>query len=158
MPISSIGMTTSAIGSEHAHSAGAPSRRRRDLRHAVVTPFQRRIANPVGRRVARYLDSQAVLETIGRKSGVPRQTPIGGRRRGSTFWIVSEFGRKSQYVRNIIANPAVRLQIRGEWHAGTAVLLDNDDPRARLRDLPRLNSLLVRTVGSELLTIRVDLD
>ena len=129
-----------------------------DVRHALATPFQRHVANPVGRRVARFLNSQAVLETIGRKSGLPRQTPIGGRRRGSSYWIVSEFGRKSQFVRNIMANPAVRLQIRGTWFTGTATILDDDDPRERLRDLPWLNGLLVRTVGSDLLTIRVDLD
>lgn len=123
----------------------------------MVTPFQRHIANPVGRRVARFLSSQAIIETTGRKSGLPRQTPIGGRKVGSSYWIVSEFGRKSQYVRNIEANPNVRVQIRGTWHHGTATLLDDDDPRERLRDLPKLNSLLVRTVGSELLTIRVDL-
>jgi deazaflavin-dependent oxidoreductase (nitroreductase family) len=129
-----------------------------DRTRKLVTPFQRHIANPIGRRVGRLMNSQAVLETIGRKSGLPRPTPIGGRRVGSSYWLVSEFGRKSQYVQNILVNPNVRLQIRGIWHTGTAVVVDDDDPKDRLRQLPWLNSALVRLVGSELLTIRVDLD
>ena len=32
------------------------------------------------------------------------------------------------------------------------------DPVARLKELPALNSAVVRAVGSDLLTIRVDLD
>ncbi|MBO0853673.1 MAG: nitroreductase family deazaflavin-dependent oxidoreductase, partial [Nocardia sp.] len=77
---------------------------------------------------------------------------------GDSYWLVAEFGRDAQFVRNIMANPRVRIQIRGIWHTGTAVLLDEDDPRARLRQLPRLNSAVVRTLGSNLLTVRVDLD
>jgi deazaflavin-dependent oxidoreductase (nitroreductase family) len=120
--------------------------------------MQRWIANPVSRRVARFLPGQAVLETTGRKSGVARTTPIGGKLDGSTFWIVSEFGRQSNYVRNIEANPKVRLQLRGRWHPGTATLVDDDDPRQRLRQLPRLNGMIVGKVGTNLLTVRVDLD
>ncbi|PPJ08335.1 nitroreductase family deazaflavin-dependent oxidoreductase [Nocardia nova] len=130
----------------------------RDLRRRLAVPVQRYIAIPVGSRVARYLGGLAVLETTGRRSGQPRRTPIGGRLVGSSYWFVSEFGRDSQYVRNILANPKVRLQIRGVWHDGTAVLLDDDDARARLRKLNRVNSSVVRAVGSNLLTIRIDLE
>jgi deazaflavin-dependent oxidoreductase (nitroreductase family) len=124
-----------------------------DLKHRAVTTVQRRIANPILRRVP----LQTVLETTGRKSGLPRRTPVGGRRIGDSFWLVSEYGEKSQYVRNIKANPAVRVRIRGRWHTGTAHLLPHDDPRARLHALPRLNSTAVRLVGTDLLTVRVDL-
>jgi deazaflavin-dependent oxidoreductase (nitroreductase family) len=99
-----------------------------------------------------------MLETIGRKSGQPRRTAIGGRVIGKQFWMVSEHGGHSDYVRNIRANPAVRVRIRGRWHAGTAHLLPDDDARERLRNLPGVNSALVRLAGSDLLTIRVDLD
>ncbi|WP_235916465.1 nitroreductase/quinone reductase family protein [Antrihabitans cavernicola] len=129
-----------------------------DIRHRVSTPVQRRVANPIGRRVARLMSSQAVLETTGRKSGLPRQTPVGGRLVGSTYWMVSEFGRKSQYVQNLIADSNVRLQLRGVWRTGTAVIVDGDDPRERLRELPRLNSAVVGIIGSNLLTVRIDLD
>ncbi|MBN0044954.1 nitroreductase family deazaflavin-dependent oxidoreductase [Streptomyces actuosus] len=125
-----------------------------DLRFRATTAFQRRIVNPVLRR----LPLQTLLETTGRVSGLPRPTPVGGRRVGDAFWLVSEFGGRSQYVRNIAADPRVRVRIRGRWHTGTARLLPDDDPVARLRTLPRLNSAAVRSLGTNLLTVRVDLD
>ncbi|MGW2342539.1 nitroreductase/quinone reductase family protein [Streptomyces sp. NPDC001661] len=125
-----------------------------DAKHRLVTTFQRRIANPVARR----LPSHVLLETTGRTSGLARRTPVGGRRVGEAFWMVSEFGFKSQYVRNIQADPRVRVRLRGHWHSGTAHLLPEDDARARLGSLPRLNSAAVRGLGVDLLTVRVDLD
>lgn len=116
--------------------------------------MQRRVGNPILRR----LPTQQLLETIGRKSGQPRITPIGGRRVGNEFWLVSEFGERSQYIRNIKANNRVRLRLRGHWHTGTAHLVPDDDPRARLRSLPKANSAAVALFGTDLLTVRIDLD
>ncbi|MDJ0343452.1 nitroreductase family deazaflavin-dependent oxidoreductase [Streptomyces sp. H10-C2] len=124
-----------------------------EIKFRTVTSFQRRIGNPVTTR----LPNQTLLETTGRKSGLPRRTPIGGSRIGREFWLVSEYGEKSQYVRNIQAHPQVRVRIKGQWHTGTAHLLPEDDARARLKTLPRLNSAGVRAVGTNLLTVRVDL-
>jgi deazaflavin-dependent oxidoreductase (nitroreductase family) len=123
------------------------------LKRRIVHTAQRLVVNPVGRRLP-----LTMLETIGRKSGQPRRTAIGGRVIGKQFWMVSEHGEHSHYVRNIKANPAVRLRIRGRWRSGTAHLLPDDDATERLRSLPGLNSTVVRLVGSDLLTIRVDLD
>jgi deazaflavin-dependent oxidoreductase (nitroreductase family) len=123
-------------------------------RQRLVSFVQRHVANPVMRAVP----IQTLLETTGRKSGEPRRTPIGGKLDGRTFWLVSEFGERSQYVRNIQADPRVRVRVRGRWHSGTAVLLPDDDAKARLAALPRLNSAAVRAMGDNLLTIRVDLD
>ena len=127
--------------------------RQGEFRFRAITGFQRRIGNPLLSR----LPTQTLLETTGRTSGLPRRTPVGGRRIGDAFWIVSEFGEKSQYVRNIQAEPRVRVRIRGRWHTGTAHLLPQDDTRARLRTLPAANSVAVRLLGSDLLTLRVDL-
>ncbi|WP_062990709.1 nitroreductase/quinone reductase family protein [Nocardia anaemiae] len=126
----------------------------REVQHRVVTAFQRRVGNPILRR----LPTQQLLETVGRVSGQPRITPIGGRRVGKEFWLVSEFGDKSQYIRNIKADNHVRVRLRGHWHTGTAQLLPDDDPRARLRSLPKANSAGVRLLGTDLLTVRIDLD
>ncbi|MEV5181538.1 nitroreductase/quinone reductase family protein [Streptomyces werraensis] len=125
-----------------------------ERKYRVATALQRRVGNPLLRR----MPFQTLLETTGRESGLPRTTPVGGRRAGDTFWLVSEFGERSQYVRNIKADPRVRVRIRGRWHTGTAHLMPDDDPVARLRSLPRLNSAAVRAIGAELLTVRVDLD
>ena len=124
-----------------------------DRRFRATTAIQRRF-NPLLRR----LPFQTVIETTGRTSGLPRQTPVGGRRVGNVFWLVSEFGELSQYVRNIKADPRERVRIGGRWHTGTAHLLPDDDAVARLRGQPRFNSTAVRALGTNLLTVRVDLD
>ncbi|WP_055499189.1 nitroreductase/quinone reductase family protein [Streptomyces albus] len=123
-------------------------------RFRAVTALQRRIVNPVTRR----LPGQILLETTGRRTGLPRRTPVGGRREGRRFWLVAEHGNRAQYIRNIHADPRVRVRLRGRWYTGTAQPLPEDDARARLRSLPFLNSAVVRAVGTELLTVRVDLD
>lgn len=128
--------------------------RHNERKYRAVSGFQRRIGNPLLRR----LPFQTLLETTGRTSGLPRPTPVGGRRVEGSFWLVSEFGERSQYIRNIKADPRVRVRLRGRWHTGTAHLLPDDDPIARLRGLPRMNSTAVRAMGSGLLTVRVDLD
>src|SRR5947208_3744993 len=120
-----------------------------DLRDRITKAFQKRVGNPLTRR----LPTQTLLETTGRKSGQPRRTPLGGSRVGNQFWFVSEFGDKSQYVKNIQANPRVRVRLRGRWHNGTAHLVPDDDPQERLKSLPQFNSFGVRTFGTNLLTI-----
>ncbi|MGY6020388.1 nitroreductase/quinone reductase family protein [Streptomyces spinosirectus] len=127
--------------------------RHSESKYRAVTAFQRRL-----NAVVRRLPGHTLLETTGRTSGLPRRTPVGGRRIGDSFWMVSEFGERSQYVRNIKADPRVRVRLRGRWYTGTAHLVPDDDPVARLRTLPRMNSLAVRAVGAALLTVRIDLD
>ncbi len=122
------------------------------VRDAVVLRFQHHY-----NKVTRRLPFQTLLETTGRTSGRPRSTPIGGRRVGDTFWFVSEFGDRSQYIRNIMADPNVRLRLHGRWHRGTAHLMPEDDPWARMQNLPRVNNFGVRTFGTNLLTVRVEL-
>ena len=119
----------------------------------IVHTVQRVVVNPVGRKLP-----VTMLETIGRKSGQPRHTAVGGRVVDDQFWMVSEHGGHSHYVLNIEANPRVRVRIGGRWRTGTAHLLPDDDAVARLRQLPSMNSAVVKLVGSDLLTIRVDLD
>jgi deazaflavin-dependent oxidoreductase (nitroreductase family) len=125
----------------------------REVKRRMVTWFQRRIGNPVLVR----MPGRTVLETTGRKSGEKRRTPIGGRVVGRDFWLVSEYGEQSQYVRNIKADPRVRVRIKGRWRAGIAYLMPADDAKARLRSLPAVNSAGVRMLGTNLLTIRVEL-
>jgi deazaflavin-dependent oxidoreductase (nitroreductase family) len=106
----------------------------------------------------------ALLETTGRKSGKSRRTPVTDGLDGDTFWIVTEHGHRAGYVRNIQANPHVCVKVAGRWRSGTAHLLEDDDPRQRLRYIgsrrlwSRLNAATVLLMQTELLTIRVDLD
>jgi deazaflavin-dependent oxidoreductase (nitroreductase family) len=126
----------------------------------LTTALTRYLVNPVVKPLvrARLLRGWAILETRGRKSGLARRTPVGDGLIGDTFWIVAEHGRKAGYVRNIEADPRVRVLVDGTWRTGTAHPLPDDDPIARQRQLPSLNARFVRLMGTDLLTIRIDLD
>lgn len=121
----------------------------------------RRLVNWVARtglRLGIGKRETALLETRGRVSGQPRVTPISNGLQGDTFWIVTEHGHQAQYVRNIQADPHVRVYANGRWRSGTAHFVEGDDTAARLRTLPPKNARIVQRVGTEHLTIRVDLD
>src|SRR5215210_2664705 len=121
-----------------------------------------RLLNPVMRRALEagvVPRGWALLETTGRRSGQPRRVPVGNGLRGAQFWIVAEHGRHADYVRNIERDPRVRVKVGRRWYAGTAHLLDDDHPLARLRRLRRpLNDAGLRLMASELLVVRIDLD
>jgi deazaflavin-dependent oxidoreductase (nitroreductase family) len=114
------------------------------------------------------LPGYALLETTGCRTRKARRTPVGDGLVGKQFWIVAEHGKRAGYVRNIVANPQVRVRLReglrARWHAGTAKVLSEDDPRERQRWLAQQlpisasNAAAVRFFGTDLLTVRIDLD
>src|SRR6266478_7054434 len=141
------------------------------MKHQIVHALQNYILNPPIKTllaIGVVPPGYALLETIGRKTGNALRTPVGNARVGQQFWIVAEHGMKAGYVRNIKENPRVRLKLRegfrARWHTGTAHLLWDDDPRERQRCLAGqvtgsiANSVAVRLFGTELLTVRIDLD
>jgi deazaflavin-dependent oxidoreductase (nitroreductase family) len=121
-----------------------------------------RLLNPVVRAAARLglpLPLVVILETRGRRSGQPRRVPVGKALEGDTLWIVAEHGRRAAYVRNVEADPRVRVRVGRRWRPGTARVLEDDDWRERQRRMPgRMNSAVVRAMGTEPVTVRVDLD
>ena len=142
------------------------SDRRRDLKRRLSRAVETRLANRVVRTLlarGRLGGTYAVLETIGRKSGQARRTPVANGLRGDTFWLLC-----AHDAHNIAADPHVRIGV-GEgrslrWRAGVAVPLPDDDARARQRELGRgrlgykLDAVLMRVLATDLMTIRVDLD
>jgi deazaflavin-dependent oxidoreductase (nitroreductase family) len=132
---------------------------------------QRVVANPLERlafRVGVPPPGDALLETQGRRTGLPRHTPVCDCLEGETFWIIAQQGRRADYVRNIEANPRVRVkapsQSRKAWRRGTAHILDDDDARERQRHLGeghfwrRLCLNASGVIGTSPLTVRIDLD
>jgi deazaflavin-dependent oxidoreductase (nitroreductase family) len=134
----------------------------RGLKRRLARTTTNRLVNPLVRAaIERGLlrSGWALLETTGRVSGQPRRTPIGDGLRGDVFWIVTEHGRHADYVRNIEADPRVRVKVGGRWRSGRARIVPGEDPYARMRMLRRpLNDALLLAVGTEQLVIRVDLD
>ena len=141
------------------------------MKHQIVHTLQKYLLNPpikIALAVGLPLPGYALLETKGRKSGKPRRTPVGDGHIGNQFWLVAEHGMKAGYVLNIVRNPCVRLKLRdglrARWRTGTAHLLLDDDPGERQRwlasHLPGStgNARAVRLFGTQLLTVRIDLE
>jgi deazaflavin-dependent oxidoreductase (nitroreductase family) len=124
----------------------------------VVRFYQKYIANPVSRWAAGVLPGWAVIETTGRRTGLRRRTPVGGRLRGDTYWFISGNAGISHYVWNIKANPQVRVRVHGRWRPGIAHLLPEDDVNKRMWRLNLANSLFVRIASRDPMTIRIDLE
>ena len=125
-----------------------------------TTALSRYVVNPIVKLAVRLrlVRGWAILETRGRKTGRPRRNPVGNGLAGDTFWIIAEHGRKAGYVRNIAADPRVRVFVGGGWRTGTAKALPEDDPLERQCSLPALNARVVRLMGTDLMTVRIDLD
>ena len=149
----------------------ALARRSSVPKRVVVRAVQKYLLNPPV-RVLVHLGvlplGFALIETTGRVSGRPRRVPVGNGLEGDVFWVVAEHGRAADYVNNLEANPQVRVRVRQGlrpvWRSGVARVLDQDDPYARQRFLSRwhplraYNAAIVRVLGTQLLTIRIDLD
>jgi deazaflavin-dependent oxidoreductase (nitroreductase family) len=143
-----------------------------------LLPLQNRVINPpvrLGLERGIGPPTYALLETTGRRSGLPRRIPVANGLQGDTFWLISGLGAESQYARNIAAHPRVRVKarparlregLRMPWRSGTATPLPEDDASARHRSLAkgrpgyRLDGLLLRglAVDRRMLTIRIVLD
>jgi deazaflavin-dependent oxidoreductase (nitroreductase family) len=143
-----------------------------------------RLQNRVLNRPARFLlahgfapPTYALLETTGKRTGRARQVPVANGLQGDTFWLIAGLGEQAQYVRNIQANPQVRVNARParlrdglhmRWRSGTAHLMPEDDADQRHRQIGmgrpgyQLDGILLRALSSlgtgRMLTIRIDLD
>ncbi|MGH9079238.1 MAG: nitroreductase/quinone reductase family protein [Acidimicrobiales bacterium] len=118
-----------------------------------------RFANPKSLALLGHMPGWAIIETTGRKTGQPRQTPVGGRLSGpESFWLICAERHEAQYVKNIEADPRVRVKVNGRWRPGTAYLLDDTAPRLRGWRLNPLNTLFITIAAGDHATIRVDLE
>src|SRR3954470_2174923 len=111
-----------------------------------VKRIQRYLLNPP-MKAAVWLGLVAghvIVETTGRKSGKRRRTVVGCHVDGDTIWVVAEQGRHAGYVRNLEANPAVRVRIGRRWRSATACVVDSDDPVARLARFPAAHARIVQ--------------
>jgi deazaflavin-dependent oxidoreductase (nitroreductase family) len=106
----------------------------------------------------------ALLETRGRRSGRRRLTPVGNGLDGDVFWLVSEHGTGCDQVKNLIAEPDVRVKVGRHWYRGTATVVDDDDAFARRRRIDegngmagRVDGVVFRASASVPVTVRIDL-
>ena len=92
------------------------------------------------------------LTAIGRESGEPRSVQLACLEQGDDLLVVaSAMGqqRHPAWRHNILANPAVQLQLRGEQFAARAELLSDDEKEAVWeeirRTIPQMNVYESRT-------------
>jgi deazaflavin-dependent oxidoreductase (nitroreductase family) len=134
----------------------------RDVKRGLSKGLTVRVANPLVRALIErglFPTAWCLLETTGRRSGRPRRTPVGDGLRGRAFWVVTEHGWASDYVKNVQADPRVRVKRGRAWLRGTATILPDDDPAARLRWLHRpVNDTALRALGTQQLVVRIDLE
>src|SRR5215469_9305110 len=141
------------------------------VRARVVYPFEKWVVNPIvmlAHNLGFPPPGDALLETTGRHTGLPRHTPVCDGSEGDKFWLVAQRGRRADWVKNIQANPRVRVKVRTAsgvgWRAGTARVVEDDNPRARQRlmgqgDLSRrLCVSASAAMRTDALTVCVDLD
>jgi deazaflavin-dependent oxidoreductase (nitroreductase family) len=147
------------------HPGETPSRH--ETKRTLASGTAKYLVNPIVRALFRLglpAPGIAILETVGRKSGELRRNPVTNGLDDGVFWIVAEHGRRASYVRNIEANPRVRVRVGRRWYDGTARLVPEDDPQERLRyinsghPITRLSTATVRLLQTDLMTIRIDLN
>jgi deazaflavin-dependent oxidoreductase (nitroreductase family) len=139
------------------------------VRRRTIGRLQRSVINPLDRLAFALRvppPGDALLETTGRRTGLPRVTPVCDCLEGDTFWVIAQDGHGADYVKNIKADPRVRVKgslSDSSWRTGVAHILEDDDPAERIRTLSRGNRwrrLCLQasgSVGAEL-TVRIDLD
>jgi deazaflavin-dependent oxidoreductase (nitroreductase family) len=98
-----------------------------------------------------------LVETRGRRSGKRRVNVVGMHVEGSTGWVVAEQGHHAGYVRNLEADPDVRVCVGRRWRPARAEVVPDDDAQARLAAFSRSHAASVRRFGTQLLTVRFDL-
>ena len=126
-----------------------------------VTAYQRWFLNPQMRPLVwlGLVPGHVIVETIGRRTGKTRRTVVGAQRDDDGLWIVAEQGRHAGWVCNLADHPELRVRHRARWHDARALILDDDDADARLTSWGRpAHAGLVRRLGTDLTTVRVDVD
>ena len=74
-----------------------------------------------------------ILTTQGRKTGIGRHTVLEYRRHGSKLYLISAWGERPQWYKNLLTNPAVTVQFNGQdWKA---IATEVDEPGEALRAL-----------------------
>ncbi len=125
-------------------------------------------ANPLMRGMFRLgitPPGMALVETIGRRTGAVRHTPvIAYPSDEQTLWLIAQHGNHAGWVRNFEASPQVRVRLGRHWRAGTAELLPDDDVKARIRTFASnpvgraVNAATFRALESQPVTVRIRLE
>lgn len=79
----------------------------------AVARFNRVATNRVLGKLAGRAPGFVMLHHVGRRTGTAYQTPVNAFRRGERVSIVMTYGRRSDWVRNVLAAGGCEVEVRG---------------------------------------------
>jgi deazaflavin-dependent oxidoreductase (nitroreductase family) len=138
----------------------------RPTKRRIEIVVGRYTANPVMRAMFRLgitPPGLALIETVGRRSGAVRHTPVSCFPADGSLWLIAQHGAHAGWVRNFQERPVVRLRLGRRWIDGTAHLLPDDDVKARIATFSKtragrfVNAAMFRALESQPVTVRVDI-
>lgn len=93
-----------------------------------------------------------LLTTIGRSTGKPRVTPLQYEEIDGKIYLGSSFGNKADWVKNILRNPKVGVQLKGTKFTGIATIIDDSAKivaflKTRLERHPKMIGRILRAEG-----------
>jgi deazaflavin-dependent oxidoreductase (nitroreductase family) len=99
----------------------------------------------------------AVLTTTGRRSGLPRRTPLNYAIVGGCVYVLSGFGTRADWYRNLLADPRVTVALPGRELAATAaVVTDPVEADAAMLAVARNCGFALLFEGLNPLTVTAD--
>ena len=128
--------------------------------------FGRYTANPLMRGLFRMgvtPPKMALVETVGRRTGAKRHTPVICHRDDQTLWLIAQHGAHAGWVRNFLEAPNVRVRLGRHWLIGTAALVPEDDVKERISTFAKdpvgraVMAASVRALESQPVSVRIDL-
>ena len=128
----------------------------------LMRVMNRRVASNYG-KVGPSTSLVLVLTTTGRKSGLPRQTPLQYQEVDGVYYVGSARGIQADWCRNILANPCVEVQAGQEHFVGQAEVISDpakiaDFFQLRLERNPRMIGMIMRAEGLPRKHTRADLE
>ena len=104
-----------------------------------------------------------LLTTTGRKSGLPRVTPLQYEEINDCIYIASARGTKADWYRNIVANPKVNIRVKASQFDGAAEPVTDPERIAdfleyRLSKHPRMIGFIMSREGISKNPSRVELE
>jgi deazaflavin-dependent oxidoreductase (nitroreductase family) len=99
-----------------------------------------------------------LLEHIGRNSGLIRKAVLEVIRYDqfqNVYYVVSAFGDRSDWYRNIYKNPEVRIQVGRKWWVANAEVLDPEISEKEILSYAKQNPRIFRALAERLLGYEV---
>jgi deazaflavin-dependent oxidoreductase (nitroreductase family) len=93
-----------------------------------------------------------LLTTTGRKTGLPRVTPLQYEENDGAIYVASARGQKADWFRNILADPHVEVRVRSRRFRGVAETITDpariaDFLELRLRRHPKMIGAILQREG-----------